>query len=198
MVVLLIIAALAGMLAPALFSARRRADRNLTSQEITRLRLGVENFADLDPYGDWPPATLAPLGVAGSNGVNEGNESLVVCLSTQRGEGPYFEFEFDRLANLDGDAGPEKVLREGFRSPYAGNELKEYVDVWGNPYVYFPAAAYGTKAAYTDGDGVPFEAAVTRDTDTGTYPARLNFVIWSSGPDGRNENGGGDDIVSWH
>jgi type II secretory pathway pseudopilin PulG len=197
LVVLLIIAALAGLIAPALRSARRRTDRNVTSQEMTRLSLGIENFADQDPFADWPPGTLEPLGITDSNKINEGNESMVLCLSTQRGEGPYFDFDDERLANLDADTGPPQVLTEKLRVPYATGALHEYVDLWLTPYVYLPFRDYGEPATYVTAEGEEFQAVLPKDPEKGTWPAPLKFVIWSCGPDGVNDNGAGDDIVSW-
>ncbi len=198
LVVLAILGALAGLIAPMLHSARRRADRNVTSQEISRLSLGIHNFADMDRFGTWPPAALADLGISGTNGVNEATECLVLCLSTQRGEGPYFDFDTDRLTNTDLDVGPGAVLQEKLRVPYTDNELKEYVDLWENPYIYFPASAYGKPAKYLTVEQEEFQASVIKDEESGRYPEPLKFLIWSCGPNGVNENGGGDDIISWN
>ncbi len=203
MVVLLIIAMLAAFITPVVWSARQKADKDLCRQEITRMALGIENFADMDKFGDWPPATLDKLGMKGLNGLNEGNESMVQCLAVGRGGGPYFEFDADRLVNLDGDEGPATVLRDVLATTFADRQLREYVDIWGTPYVYFSYQAYGTKARYSKAAaggeevGEEFEACVPKDPATGLWPAPARFVIWSCGPDGVNENGGGDDIVSW-
>ncbi len=197
LVVILILAALAGLIAPALRLARRRADKHFTKQEITRLSLAIENFADQDPFGDWPPARLAQLGVGPSNEINEPTESLVLCLSTQRGEGPYFQFDLERLVNLDGDEVDEDVLKRKLRTPFEGGRLFEYADLWGNPYVYIPAEAYGAALNYVDAEGRPFTAKLEKDPRKGVFPAPLKFVIWSLGPDGVNQNGNGDDICSW-
>jgi prepilin-type N-terminal cleavage/methylation domain-containing protein len=197
MVVMVILAALAGLLVPALRFARHRADRESCKQEVTRLSLGIENFADQDSFADWPPATLDRLGVTRSNQINEGIESLVLCMSVERGEGPYFEFDRERLTNYDGDSGPENILHEKLKIGSARNDLEEYVDLWETPYVYFPSNAYGSRAKYQAGEERQFEATVVKDAERGTFPAPFKFVIWSCGPDGVNENGEGDDIVSW-
>jgi prepilin-type N-terminal cleavage/methylation domain-containing protein len=197
LVVLLIISVLAGLVTSGVWSARSKADRNLCRQEITRMMLGVENFADQDKFADYPPATLEKLGLKGANALNEGNESLVICLATGRGEGPYFDFDRERFANRDGDEGPASVLRDALASPFGDTQLREYVDNWGAPYVYFPYQAYGKKAKYVKDEGEEFEACVAKDPATGLWPAPAKFVIWSCGPNGINENGGGDDIVSW-
>jgi hypothetical protein len=122
---------------------------------------------------------------------------MVLCLAAGRGEGPYFEFDSDRLVNYDTDEGPASVLRDQLAVTFSDNKLREYVDIWGTPYVYFPYQAYGAKARYSKEDGEEFEACVVKDVASGWWPAPSKFVIWSCGPDGVNENGGGDDIVSW-
>lgn len=197
LVVLFILSVLAAFITPVVWLARQKADKDLVRQEVTRMELGVENFADQDKYADWPPATLRELGIGGANALNEGIESLVLCLAAGRGEGPYFEFDAERLTNGDGDEAPARVLKEGLAVVFGDNQLREYVDLWGTPYVYFPYRAYGTKARYCVEEGIEFEACVAKDAASGLWPAQSRFVIWSCGPDGVNENGGGDDICSW-
>lgn len=197
LVVIFIISILAGLITPAVFMARRSSDRKVCRQEITRLCLAVENFADQDKLADWPPDALDKLGIAGANSINAGNECLVLCLATERGDGPYFDFDPERLKNRDEDSGPEEVLRQQLRIPFKDLSLMEYVDIWDNPYVYLPFRAYGRSAAYCDAEGMAVDCQLAKHEKTGTWPAPLKFVIWSFGPNGRNENGGGDDIVSW-
>jgi len=197
LVVLMILSALFGLIVPALRYARRRADRHFTKQEINRLCLAIENFADEDPFGDWPPANLSGIGIASENDLNEPIESLVLCLSTGRGEGPYFQFDLDRLTNLDEDSVEEELLKEKFQTPFEGGRLLEYSDLWGNPYIYVPYYAYGKEFKYVDAEGNTFSAVLEKDPQLGTFPQPLKFVIWSCGPDGKNQNGKGDDICSW-
>lgn len=60
-------------------------------------------------------------------------------------------------------------------------------DPWGNPYhISFDI----------DGDGVTQLQRRTQREETVKY-VEAPFVIWSSGPNGKNELGEGDDIVSW-
>lgn len=197
LVVLLIISVLAAFITPVVWMARQKADKDLVRQEITRMALGVENFADQDKHADFPPAMLQELGIGGANTLNEGIESLVACLAAGRGEGPYFEFDADRLVNRDGDEGPARALKDVLAVVFGDTQLREYVDLWGMPYVYFPYRAYGTKARYSAEEGSEFEACVIKDAASGLWPAQSRFVIWSCGPDGINQNGGGDDICSW-
>lgn len=129
LVVLFIISVLAAFVTPVVWLARQKADKDLVRHELTRMALGVENFADQDARADWPPATLQELGIGGGNGLNEGIESLVACLAAGRGEGPYFDFDAERLTNLDGDEGPERVLKESLAVVFGDTQLREYVDL---------------------------------------------------------------------
>ena len=197
LVVLFIIALLAGIITPAVHYARIHADKKVCRQEITRLCLAIENFAEEDKFAEWPPLKLEAFGITGENDINQGIESLVVCLATRR-SGPHFDFNSDRFKNMDEDSGPEKVLKESLRLPFPDCQLREYVDLWNNPYIYFPFRFYGKPAKYLNSEGEEFIAQMTKDEETGMWPAPLKFVIWSCGPNGVNENGGGDDIASWH
>ncbi len=198
LVVILIISVLAGLTMPAINAVRRSADKKACKQEIALLSLAVENFADQDEYGDWPPATLDRLGISGANEENQGIEGLVLCLATQRGEGPYFtDFKPEQFTNTDDDMGPENVLKGPLNVPFKDAQLREYTDLWGNPYIYMPFRSYGEKFLYIDSEGEAFDACLEKDPETGMWPAPLKFVIWSCGPNGENENGGGDDVASW-
>jgi len=75
--------------------------------------------------------------------------------------------------------------------------LTEYVDLWGAPYVYIHCRDYGKKLKYQLEDGTTFEAEARKNPTTGTYYAATTYQLWSLGPDGVNQNGDGDDVVSW-
>jgi prepilin-type N-terminal cleavage/methylation domain-containing protein len=191
--VLAIVAVLAGMIFPAVQLARRRASEKAAKATIERLKLALEQYAN--DFGDYPPTSLSELGVK-TNGVNEGNESLVRCLSTRRERGPYFVFEEKDLANLDQD----RLTSDPTGSTIESKELFEIVDPWGNPYVYFHNRDYrgGSKLErYMLATGERTSCKPHPNARTGQYPAVSSFVIWSVGPDGKNEDGEGDDVASW-
>ena len=73
-----------------------------------------------------------------------------------------------------------------------------YFDIWGNPYVYIHHRDYGTKFSYQSPEGLLFEVEAQKNPATGTYYAPTTFQLWSLGSDGENQNGEGDDIVSWN
>ena len=78
------------------------------------------------------------------------------------------------------------------------NKLLEYGDFWGEPYVYIHPRDYGTKFRYLTSDGTSFEAASKKNKTTGNWYASDSFQLWSLGTDGINQNGEGDDLVSWN
>ena len=159
---------------------------------IERLKLALSNYES--DYGDYPPTSLADLD-QGSNGLNDGIESLVRCLSTTEKSGPYYDFPEKDLDNLDGD-----TVRENFnRSYFKAAQAFEYLDPWGNPYIYFHNRDYEKPeevGRYTlGGKKVPCVPGCSEKTEQ--YHGFNTFQIWSCGPDGVNQGGGGDDINSW-
>ncbi len=200
LVVIAIISVLAGLVLASVTAARRYADLKATQTEIQTLAQAISNYSV--QLGDYPPSFLTSLKLK-ANGVNEGNEALVLCLSGRKKGGPFTEdFKESRLANLDNDSITAKdlgVLKKDLDIPQASPQLFEYVDLWGNPFVYIHNRDYNTKTRiqYMDRDfrTVPVQAA--RSAKTGTFQAPTGFQIWSFGPNGQNENGEGDDVASW-
>ena len=191
--VIAIMAVLAGLLFPAIGMVQRRSREKAARATIERLKLALEQYqAD---FGDYPPTSLAALGVA-TNGVNEGIESLVRCLSTSREHGPYFPFEEKDLSNTDGDS----LLRDPCDSTITAKTLFELTDPWGNPFIYFHNRDYRGGARlerYTLQTGERANCKPHPGEKTGQYPAASSFVIWSVGANGQNEDGAGDDVASW-
>ncbi len=70
----------------------------------------------------------------------------------------------------------------------------ELLDPWGRPLVYFSPDDYATSQQWGKDGG---DAGASKNPATGEFAARMRFQLWSAGPNGLNENGGGDDIVSW-
>ena len=189
-----IIALLAGLLLPVAGAARRSANAKSAKATIERLKLACEAY--FGDFGDYPPTSLAALGVK-TNGVNEGSESLLRCLTTRREHGPYFQFEERDLSNTDGDA---LSGADPCSSAIEARTLYELADPWGNPYFYFHNRDYagGSKVErYLLASGERATCRPRRSEKTGQFPGITTFLIWSGGPNGQNENGQGDDICSW-
>ncbi|HVY60712.1 MAG TPA: prepilin-type N-terminal cleavage/methylation domain-containing protein [Planctomycetota bacterium] len=195
MIAIGIIAILAALIFPAMTAARRSAGVKATKATIERIKLACEAyFAD---FGDYPPSSLSALGVS-TNGVNEGAESLLRCLTTRAGRGPYLQFEEKELVNTDDDALPQRG--DPTKSSIEARELFELADAWGNPLVYFHNRDYkgGPRLErYIAATGERIACRPAPSAKTGSYPSLTTFMIWSIGPDGKNENGQGDDVCSW-
>lgn len=192
LVVISIILLLAGIAFPVAMKVRRQALRTKAATLIQTIKMQLVLYEG--DYGDYPPSSLSELGVE-TNGRNDGIESLVTCLSTTRRRGPYVEFDTAELENRDGDR------RKNFNRSYiVTDEAYELVDPWGNPYFYLhhrDFAEPGRAASYVLADGTTVEIAPEKDPKTGSFPSVGAYLLWSAGPDGVNENGGGDDIPSW-
>ncbi|MBI4576616.1 MAG: prepilin-type N-terminal cleavage/methylation domain-containing protein [Planctomycetes bacterium] len=163
---------------------------------LQQLAAAVQTYADR--WGDFPPSRLVELqSDSVSNGVNEGAECLLWCLSSPSRAGPYHEPTEAGYANVDGDRGFEatdsrlynEITRENF----------EVVDSWGNPYVYLHWRHYEGGAVKVRGlDGKVQTVEAVRGGKSGRYRGDLKFQLRSMGPNGLDEGGEGDDIASWH
>lgn len=198
LVVIAIISILAGLVLTGVLRGRQSGFERATQAEIQMLCARIEAFKN--SFGYYPPSSLAVLKVK-TNGVNDGNESLFAFLTSRKRGGPFADdLREDRWANADGDSlSPEdlkKVVKE--LDWIRGNDqLLEYVDLWGNPFVYLLSSDYGKKLKCQAPGGEVFEVEAQKNPATGTYCAPTTYQLWSLGPDGVNENGSGDDIVSW-
>ena len=192
LIVMGIIVILVGILLPSVWSARRHARKNQAATAIQNLRMAIESYHGA--FGDFPPSTLRDIGLP-VNRTNDGIESLVACISTTRKGGPFHEFEEDKLKNADRDKIPDfnaSYLKKG--------EAYEYVDPWGNPYIYFHNRDYANPeiaSKYGFPEGKTVKATPSKSPKTGNWHGYESFQLWSAGPDGKNDNGGGDDITSW-
>jgi prepilin-type N-terminal cleavage/methylation domain-containing protein len=198
LVVMAIISVLAGIVIASVSVARRFGDIKAVGIEIQTLVQGINGYCQ--QWGDYPPSSLAGLKVKPPNTTNDGIEALVLCLSSRKKGGPFFEFKEDRLTNGDGDALSPKdfgILRKDLDPIQTVPQLFEFIDLWGNPFVYIHNRDFGKKLPYTDRQGTTVQAMASKSAKLGTYQAATSFQIWSFGPNGVNENGEGDDIASW-
>ncbi len=197
LVVIAIIGVLAGLLIPVLSGFVGTGERAEAQAVIAALKLGIEAY--VNDFDDFPPNTLADLGVS-ANGLNAGNEALVACLATQQKGGPYYEFREKDLENLDGDQRPDFN-----QSSFGTREAFEMLDPWGSPYIYFNIRSYKSGDTYQRSVGTyllgeEMERVVVKPAlseKTGRYYNSTSYQLWSCGPDGKNDNGGGDDIASF-
>ncbi len=193
LVVIAIIGILAGILVPTIGSVLARGKSSAALNEIVHLRTALDAYEQ--DFQAYPPSTLSDLGLGGLP-ANGGNECLVACIDTRRKKGPYHELPSARLKNFDGDRASRSLsMLTGARDT---QELYEYVDPWGNPYIYFSWADVqrGRPMPYSIEGRLVQVAPITR-RDKGVIPGEGRYQLWSVGPDGVDDRGEGDDLTSW-
>ncbi|MBN1441187.1 MAG: type II secretion system protein, partial [Planctomycetes bacterium] len=200
LVVMAIIGILASISLVGVQLAIKQSHISAEEHTLAMLKVSIESFAR--EMGDYPPGSLTFLGLKSAGGINEGNESLFACLLTRKRNGPFIDdLDEDRWANLDEDrlsADDLAKIRKELDWVRKTDQLLEYTDLWGNPYVYVHHRDYGKKFRYQDADGNIFEVEAAKSSLTGDYAAPTSYQLWSLGPDGVNQNGGGDDVCSWN
>lgn len=216
MVVILIIALLAGVLGVAVvavFGSGKKAEAEGTVKTLSGAIASFETFYHMPPPGSITAlgALLDPASaVTDYNPTNKGIEALVYALRAQGTvSGKLISDEdFDRLRiNTDGEDGAE-LLPVDFLNAGGNPLLWEFRDPWGNPLVYVNfrdrtgPAGIDPVISVMRGDGTTVEIDLQtlednlKDPATGQSRAK-SFALWSFGPDGENNFGRGDDIVSW-
>lgn len=198
LVVIAIISILASLTTVGVLKARKSGQETAAHTDVQMLCSRIESFKN--SHGFYPPTSLSAVGIR-SNGINDGNESLFAFLTSRKKGGPFADdLAEDGWVNADGDSINAKeagIIQREIEWTRGTRALLEYTDFWGNPYVYINAQDYGKKFKVQVPGGEPFEVQARKNKTTGTYCAPTTFQLWSLGSDGVNQNGGGDDIVSW-
>ncbi|MCC6572601.1 MAG: type II secretion system protein [Planctomycetes bacterium] len=208
MVVIAIIALLAGILVVAIIPAISKSDKAKCEAVIRGLQANVDSWQTR--WAVYPPGDAGRLGVlansptiAEQNRVNRGIEALVVALRARVKGGPYLDnqlFMDDTVrTNYDGDTfADDKLDLDGAQAFF------ELVDPWGTPYIYLDIndvrnGIVEDVIQLQDGSTVELDpnkcAEMLHHPTTGSYP--VGYVIWSFGPNKKNDYGRGDDITSW-
>jgi len=200
LVVIAIISTLAGLVLAGVTAARRFADQKATAQDILALQQAIESYNTA--RGDYPPSSLAALKVKHANTVDEGNRALLLSLLSRKKGGPYIqELKETRLNATAESLSKEEMatIKKELDPMPLSPRLLEYVDLWGNPFVYIHNRDYDSKKTvyYVDRDGTRVPVKAARSVKLGTFQSPNGYQIWSFGPNGKNENGEGDDIASW-
>ncbi|MGE0434320.1 MAG: type II secretion system protein [Planctomycetota bacterium] len=199
MVVIAIIGILVSLTVVGVMSAITSGKVGKTHSLITALKAGLEGFSSPSGPGGgtYPPATLNTWGLS-HDSTNTGIETLLMCLRTRKGGGPFFNInDWSNMVEDRDDEGTDAGdSYQYFDIDSTKTTLLEIVDPWGNPLVYVPRDQYDTDFTILDANDefITIRASYI-DTGTGELPA--HYVIWSFGPNGINEYGGGDDIPSW-
>lgn len=177
----------------------RRARIAKTRAEIFNLEVAISRY-QIDT-GQFPPSStgtilapgnIDPVNPAAGNGYMQlalrgslnGNAASPL---SPNWFGPYFEFQENRLGNLDGSP-----VDSSTSSPASVN----FLDAWGNPFIFISSAEYSTL-------GGTFLPASSPYAATEVYFNASTFQLISLGPDGVTNTGGNalgtdpDDIVNW-
>jgi hypothetical protein len=135
------------------------------------------------------------IGGKSPNDVNNGIETLVICLSSQKRGGALFKAD-DQLVNVDGDSA--SGINKATNSVLGGDDLREWTDHFGNVIFYMHHKDYTkTKPAMTtyrlskDG-GEDVKMSAEQNPATKTWYAADRFQLRSVGRDGKP--GTGDDV----
>ena len=200
LVVIAILSVLSGLVLAGVNAAQKHAHVRATGQEILALVQAAENYNNA--RGDYPPSALSALKLKRTSVVNEGNRALLLSLLGRKKGGPFLQdLKEDRLANAGGDslsAAELASLKKDLDIPQATPKLLEYIDMWGNPFVYIHNRDYKrAKNEYLDRDGNRVAVKAAWSEKLGTFQNPNSYQIWSFGPNGKNENGEGDDVASW-
>ncbi len=211
MVVIAIIAVLAGVIGVAVSGAFSRAGESETETLIKSLQSGVDRFET--QFRFYPPTTIQDLsfylGVQppeyDPNDTNQGIEALVMALRSRREGGPFIKNEL--LVQYQSNTDSDEI---GFNIAGVEGELKlfELHDYWENPLIYVnlkdleDPGQQGLLLLIQKSDGSTEEIDLSMlkekllDQETGLMAAQ-GYVFWSFGEDGINDYGQGDDIASW-
>ena len=202
MVVIAIIASLIGASSLMLSIANRKKMETETKSRLTGIAGAIEQLRGADQLGRYPPTEIGKLVFAGFDGkkfggqpnvTNVGIETIYVCFRlpginvTPSG----VEAE-DATGNLDDDKATSSVGK------MAKPDLFEYIDAWGNPFVYINASDYkdpSKVAEYVLGNAAHehVKVAPKKNDKTGEFVRPDSYQLISMGPDGKPNTE--DDIV---
>lgn len=203
LVVLTIMATLAGATVVVVNVAGRNQARTTTVSRINNLGAALEQMKGADLLGGYPPTATVKLVTPGmkpikigeqagaGNETNVGIETLYIAMN-MKGMSKVSRSGLDSdevLDNTDSDKLAELVGDLRVDARY------EYVDAWGNPLVYIHSRDYDDLEGldkYLRLDGETVTVKPRTSGKTGQFYRQNEFQLFSLGPDG--EPGTEDDI----
>ena len=201
LVVITILAALAAGSTVYFRMAGRAKAKSVTTSRLTSLFSAIESYKL--STNSYPPTQLERLrgpdrakvgeAMGPQNELNQGIETLRVALHLNGVNALPSDMGDETIENLDDDSA---AGTEG--TSLTSDQLFEYVDYWGNPFVYFHNRDYKEAdklGVYVLGDGADteVEARPYVSEKTGAFQNAQKFQLFSMGPDG--EPNTSDDIV---
>ncbi len=190
LVVICIIGILVALTTVGIVKAMDSARANTTETMLNSISGALAQYATR--WGDYPPTMIDDLGVKAPNDFNNGIESLVACLASDRRGGILFKND-DHISNVDGDSVGKNVTGWYF----GDNQLREWIDEFGNVILYTHHKDYASKRAgmvtyrFSPG-GDEFKVEPEKNPATKTYSNVDKFQLRSVGKDGKP--GTSDDI----
>lgn len=202
LIVMGIISVLVGGVVVAIGMWARKGPEFQTKNTLNKTKMLIHDWKGWASF--YPPGDVTKIGgLVGTGGkisspenrINEGIESIYQALYWKgfKGDPAWEEME---LANIDDDR-----LRKAVNKLDQA-DLKEIIDGWGNPLVYFNSADYkkfaesGQTYSSKDPTGLEMDVeAMPWAKDDGTFYNPLSFQIYSMGPDG--EPNTDDDVTTW-
>lgn len=201
--VMVVIAIIAGLIATGtlmLGIAQKKRLITETQGRLNSLGAAIEELKSNDQLQRYPPTSLSKLTFsgfdgakwnAGANAKNVGIETLYVCF---RLPGitvtPKNLDSADAVGNTDGDSASSVIGT--LQKP----DLFEYLDAWGNPFVYFSASDYKDPSKveqYVLGNGEEVKVSPKKNEQNGEFMCLNSFQLISLGPDG--QPGTEDDLL---
>jgi len=171
-----------GIILPALSSVVFKSREKVCQVDISQIEIALKSYNS--DFRDFPPSTLKALGLKYENNINSGNESLVLCLSSNLKTDTYYEFRDEQLENTDFDTSPVP-LKTLTGSAFSTQDLLELTDPWGNPYVYFHYRDLNTKTtqSYQINGAQQVAKPFAGKSKTGNFPGYGKYQIISLGSD---------------
>jgi prepilin-type N-terminal cleavage/methylation domain-containing protein len=182
LVVICILSILITLSVVATVAVLERNKAHNTEQMLATIQNAVTNYAT--KFGDYPPTSIADIGGRPPNDLNNGVETLVACLSTRKG-GPFLQND-GWLGNIDHDS-VDRNLTDWY---FGNNELREYLDFYGQPIIYFHSKDYAKprkdmiRYKFRE-DGAELEVAPELHPVSKTWAGAGRFQLRSVGKDGK-------------
>jgi prepilin-type N-terminal cleavage/methylation domain-containing protein len=192
LIVICIIGILVALTTVGITKAMDASRTNATQAMLDQISGALAQYAQR--WGDYPPSTVDELGLKAPNEVNNGVESLVACLSSEKRGGALFHAD-DQLANVDGDkaSGAKKTMNWFF----GDDDLREWTDHFGGTIFYmhgkdFAKPRSGMTLVRLSKDGEEVKILPEQNPATKTFYGAGRFQLRSVGRDGKP--GTGDDV----
>ena len=197
LIVITIIAILAGLILTGISYAMTQAKISTTEGTIRAMGGALETYRQA--FGDYPPSSVESFRARVPNDVNNGIETLVGALSTQKKGGPYWRApREDMYRNVDKDQleGQKKI----FDWFFGDDQFREVMDSFSQTLFYMHHSDFAnpkpivTKYKLGTGDAT-INVKPYMSEQTKTYANAGRYQLASAGPDG--QFGTSDDIRGW-